>query len=131
MTNDIGKLLNTSVPARPAADPAPGAPGTELQVDPAKLKDLVGPAEEAEGDMRSAVHKAMPECEQAATALGREWATSARLTELTGGWETALNGLAGQIGEVGPKLAKTAGNHMLAEAVTRRTVQAIDSMLGD
>jgi hypothetical protein len=81
--------------------------------------------------MRSAARRLVPDSEQAARALGREWSTAARLTELTTRWETALNGLAGQIGEVGPKLARTAGNHLLAEAVNRRTVQAIASMLGD
>ncbi|MFF5262978.1 hypothetical protein ACFY4C_28965 [Actinomadura viridis] len=128
MTKDIGRLLNTSVPARPA--PAQGGQGGELQVDPKALKNLEAPAKETEGDMRSAVHKMVPDSEQAARALGREWSTSARLTELTTGWETALKGLAGQVGDVGPKLARTAGNHMLAEAVNRQAMQAISSMLG-
>lgn len=126
---DIGRILNTNVPARPG--PGQGGQGGELQVDAAALKALVGPAEQTEGDMRSAVHKMVPDSEQAARALGREWSTSARLTELTTGWETALNRLAGQVGEVGPKLAKTAGNHMLIEAINRQAVQAIGSILED
>lgn len=129
VTKDIGSILNPSVPAR--SGPAQGGQGGELQVDPTALKSLVGPAEEAGSDMRSAVHNMVPDSEQAARALGREWSTSARLTELTTGWETALNGLAGQVGEVGPRLAKTAGNHMLAEAVNRQAAQAIASALGD
>lgn len=129
MTKDIGRILNTHVPARPGQ--APGGQDGDLQVDPDELKSLVGPAQETEGDMRSAVRRMVPDSEQAARAMGREWSTAARLTELTTPWETALNGLAGQIGEVGPKLARTAGNHLLAEAINRRTVQAIASMLGD
>ncbi|GAA3959376.1 hypothetical protein GCM10023085_47260 [Actinomadura viridis] len=129
MTKDIGRLLNSSVPARPA--PAQGGEGRELQVDPGELKRLAGPAKETEGDMRSAVHKMVPDSEQGARALGREWSTTARLTELTTGWETALKGLAGQVGDVGPKLAKTAGNHMLVEAINRQAMQGISSMLGD
>jgi hypothetical protein len=129
VTKDIGQILNTNVPAHPG--PASGGQGRYLQVDPGELKALVGPAQETEGDIRSAVRRMVPDSEQGARALGRDWSTSARLTELTTGWETALNGLAGQIGEVGPKLARTAGNHLLAEAINRRTVQAISSALGD
>lgn len=72
-----------------------------------------------------------PDSEQGARALGRDWLTSAKLSELTAGWESALIKLGGQVGDVGPKLTKTAGNYMLAEALNRQVVQAITHILGD
>ncbi|GAA2153884.1 hypothetical protein [Actinomadura napierensis] len=138
MTTEIGKLINTQVPARPTvppADPPPPGGGHELQVFPEAIKKLAPDARRTEGDVRAATHKMVPESEQAARGLGPEWSTSAKITELTTSWEAALNKLAAQIGEVGPKLSATADNHLLAEARSRQAVQAvtrtITAMTGD
>ncbi|MFB4300792.1 hypothetical protein [Actinomadura sp. NTSP31] len=133
MTTEIGKLINTKVPARPTAppaDPPPPGGGHELRVFPKEIKKLAPEAREAEGDIRSAAHKMVPESDQAARGLGPEWSTSAKITELTASWEAALNKLAAQIGEVGPKLSATADNHLLAETRSRQAVQAVTRAAG-
>ncbi|WP_119727660.1 hypothetical protein [Thermomonospora amylolytica] len=89
-----------------------------------QLKKLVGPADELQAEVRSGTAKMRPESEQAARDLGKEWATSAALSQITAAWDTQLNKVAGQIGEIGPKLLATANNHLLAETVARRAVQA-------
>lgn len=126
---DINSILNPGSPSR--SGPAHSGGGREVQVDADHLKSLAGDAEEAERDIRFAVHKMTPDSEQGARALGRDWSTSAKLSELTAGRESALIKLGGQVGDVGPKLTKTAGNYMLAEALNRQVVQAITHILGD
>jgi hypothetical protein len=70
-----------------------------------------------------------PDSDQAVRDLGGDWATSAKLREITAGWEAQLNKLAGQIGEIGPKLVASANNHLLAETINRQAVQAVAQVL--
>ncbi|MBW8482349.1 hypothetical protein [Actinomadura parmotrematis] len=129
----IDRLLDTRTPDERPDPPAPGSENSDGQgvtVYADRLKAMAGPADDAQRHIRAGVSATAPDSDRAASSLGVDWASATALRQLTAGWEDGLNKLAGEIGGVGPKMLRTADNHLLAEAVNRQAVQAITKALG-
>lgn len=82
----------------------------KLNVDPAELRASAGACDDIADDMKGPADKAVQEAGTAGSSL-TGWSVGPALTEISGSWKPALDGLHSRVRAGGDNLRATAKNH--------------------